>query len=214
MPRALIFANGEFSHPALIQSLFEKDDVVLAADGGARHILASGFLPSIIIGDLDSLTAEEVSDFVNLGVRIMRFPVAKDETDLELALSYALKAGYNPIIIFGAFGGRLDQILGNLAMLANPDALLADIRLEDGLTEAFFIKNQALIHGSPGDTVSFIPWGGQVDGVSTGGLAYPLNNDTLFPYRTRSISNQMLAQTATVRLVSGLLLCIHIRASS
>lgn len=187
---------------------------MIAADGGARHILAFGILPSIIIGDLDSLTADEVSNFVNLGVRILRFPTAKDETDLELALSYALKAGYTPIIIFGAFGGRLDQILGNLAMLANPNALLADIRLEDGLTEAFFIKNQALIHGSPGDTVSFIPWGGQVDGVSTNGLAYPLINETLFPYRTRSISNQMLVQTAAVRLVNGLLLCIHIRVSS
>ena len=111
MPRALIFANGDFSHPSVIKSMLRTDDVVIAADGGARHALAAGVLPSVIIGDLDSLTEVEVRDFSNLGVRILRYPPAKDETDLELALSHALKAGYNPVIIFGAFGGRLDQSL-------------------------------------------------------------------------------------------------------
>ena len=211
MPRALIFANGDFSHPSVIKSMLRIEDVVIAADGGARHALAAGLLPSVIIGDLDSLTEMEVRDFSNLGVRILRYPPAKDETDLELALSHALKAGYNPVIIFGALGGRLDQSLGNLALLSDPAARLTDIRLEDGFTEAFFVTDQAVIQGSPGDTVSFIPWGDQVEGVSTQGLAYPLKNETLIPYRTRSISNRMLADSAEVYLRTGLLLCIHIR---
>ena len=213
MPRALIFANGDFDHPAKIQSMFRADDVVIAADGGARHAHAIGILPSIVIGDLDSLTEAEVQDFIDRGVRILRFPPAKDETDLELAVSHALSAGFSPVIIFGAYGGRLDQILGNIAMLSSPEALRADIRLEDGFTEAFFVSKQAFIQGFPGDTVSFIPWGEQVDGVSTDGLAYPLNHETLLPYRTRSISNQMLTETASVHLTKGLLLCIHIRSS-
>jgi thiamine pyrophosphokinase len=128
-----------------------------------------------------------------------------------LALAHAYKAGHQPIIIIGANGGRLDQELGNLSLLADPEYSGADLRLDDGLTEAFFITSKAIIQGKAGDTVSLIPWGNPVEGVSTDGLVYPLHKETLLPYRTRSLSNQMLAETAKVSLKRGLLLCVHIR---
>lgn len=211
MPRALIFVNGELIDPGSARAMVQPEDLVIAADGGARHALALGMIPSAIIGDLDSLSASEVRDFADMDVHILRFPQTKDETDLELALGYALRAGHSPIIIIAALGGRLDHLLGNLATLTSPEALQADVRLDDGLTEAFFVTGKAFIHGKPGDTVSFIAWGAPAEGVSTDGLVYPLHKETLYPYRTRSISNQMLAETAKVSLKSGLILCVHIR---
>jgi thiamine pyrophosphokinase len=211
MPRALIFANGDFSQTDFSRSIVGPDDVVIAADGGARQALAIGVIPSMIIGDFDSLTDTEVRELADLQVQFLRFPKAKDETDLELALLHALHAGHNPIVIIGAFGGRLDQLLGNIALLSNPEVMGVDVRLEDGITEAFFVTGKAVIQGVPGDTVSLIPWGNPVEGVTTEALLYPLNHETLVPYRTRSISNQMLAQTASVNIRNGLLLCIHIR---
>jgi len=211
MSRALIFVNGDLTDPGAARAIVRADDVVLAADGGARHALSLGVIPSAIIGDLDSLSPAEVREFADMDVHILRFPQSKNETDLELALAHALKAGYSPIIIVAAFGGRLDQTLGNIALLAGPEALQVDVRLDDGLTEAFFVTRKALIQGKSGDTVSLIPWGGPVEGVSTDALAYPLNKETLYPYSTRSISNQMLAESAQVSLKTGLLLCVHIR---
>jgi thiamine pyrophosphokinase len=211
MSRALIFANGELIDPGAARGLVQPDDLIIAADGGARHALALGIIPSAIIGDMDSLSPSEVSNFADMDVHLLRFPQAKDETDLELALDYALRAGHNPIIIIAALGGRLDQLLGNIAMLTSPEALQADVRLDDGLTEAFFVTRKASIYGKSGDAVSFIAWGVPAEGVSTDGLAYPLHKESLSPYRTRSISNQMLAETAKVSLKSGLLLCVHIR---
>jgi len=211
MPRALIFANGDFNNTSAIRSLVHTDDVVIAADGGARHALSLGLIPSTVIGDLDSLSYDEVQALTDFGSQILRYPENKDETDLELALFQALHAGYTSILIFGAYGGRLDQALGNIAMLSSPEAFGEDIRLEDGVTEVFFVSSKAEIHGAPGDIVSFLPWGSPVEGVSTEGLLYPLYNETLFPNRTRSISNQILGQSASVMLKTGLLLCIHIR---
>ncbi len=211
MSRAIIFANGELTDPGAARVLVKSDDLVLAADGGARHALALGVIPSAIIGDLDSLTPAEVRKCEDMGVHILRFPQAKDETDLELTLTHALQAGHNPVIIIAAFGGRFDQQLGNIALLSHPRALQADVRLDDGLTEAFFIKGKAVIHGKAGDTVSLIPWGTPAEGVSTDGLAYLLNSETLNHHYSRGISNQMLAETAWVSLKRGLLLCVHIR---
>lgn len=211
MSRALIFVNGELRDPGATRALVRSEDVIIAADGGARHALALGVIPDAIIGDFDSLTKAELSVFSDMGVHLLRFPTAKDETDLELALAHAHKAGHSPIIIIGANGGRLDQILGNLSLLSAPEYRGSDLRLDDGLTEAFFITNKATLHGKAGDTVSLIPWGNPAEGVSTDGLVYPLNQETLFPYRTRSISNQMLSETAKISLKLGLLLCVHIR---
>jgi thiamine pyrophosphokinase len=211
MSRALIFVNGELIDPGAARAMVQSDDLIIAADGGARHALALGIIPAVIIGDLDSLSPSEVRDFTDMDVHILRFPQSKDETDMELALGHALRAGHSPIIVIAALGGRLDQMLGNLAMLSSPEALRADVRLDDGLTEAFFVSRKADIHGKPGDTVSFLACGVPAEGVSTEGLVYPLHEETLVPYRTRSISNQMLAEIASVSLKSGLLLCIHIR---
>jgi thiamine pyrophosphokinase len=185
--------------------------VIIAADGGARHALALGVIPSAIIGDFDSLSEAEVRVFSDMGVHMLRFPQKKDDTDLELALAHAVRSGYCPIILIGANGGRLDQELGNISLLSNPEFINADVRLDDGITEAFFITTKSSIHGKAGDTVSLLPWGNSAEGVSTDGLVYPLHNETLFPYRTRGVSNQMLAETATVSLKRGLLLCVHIR---
>jgi len=213
MPRALIFVNGELPNPGVTRSIIRPDDVLIAADGGARHALKLGVIPTVIIGDLDSLSEAEVRVFTEMGVHILRYPTNKDETDLELALQHAMKSGYQPISIVAALGGRLDQIFGNLALLAEPDSIEAGVRVDDGLTEAFFITNKATVHGQPGDIVSLLPWGMPAEGITTDGLVYPLTKETLLPYRTRGISNQLLAETAKVSLKRGTLLCVHQRKS-
>jgi thiamine pyrophosphokinase len=211
MSRALIFVNSHLDNTGAARAIAQPDDVIIAADGGARIALALGLIPSAILGDFDSLTEAEINVFTDMGVHILRFPPAKDETDLELALTHALRAGHRPIRIIGGYGGRLDQSIANLALLTAPDAIEADVRFDDGVTEAFFITEMGTICGRAGETISLIPWGAPVEGIVTDGLAYPLNRETLRAHRTRGISNQMLGEIATVRLKRGLLLCVHQR---
>jgi thiamine pyrophosphokinase len=211
MPRAIIFVNGEIPNPGAARSIIHPEDIIIAADGGARHALELGVIPAVIIGDLDSLSDAEIRAFTEMGVHILRFPPAKNETDLELSLAHAIKSGYRPILIVAALGGRLDQALGNISLLAAPESIRSDVRLDDGVTEAFFITGKATVFGKAGDTLSLLPWGMPAEDVSTQDLVYPLNQETLLPYRTRGISNQMLAESATISLKRGLLLCIHCR---
>jgi thiamine pyrophosphokinase len=212
MPRAILFANGEPPQPEFVRQMLRPDDIIIAADGGARHAARLGLTPTIIIGDFDSLTADELSQFSRAGSRLERYPPAKDQTDLELALEQALSLGCAPILLLGAYGGRLDQSLGILSLLSDPACIAAGARAEDGQTEAFFINQQAEIEGAAGDTLSLIAWGLPAEGVTTTGLEYPLQAETLSPHRTRGISNVLTCARATVRLASGLLLCIHNRA--
>lgn len=145
------------------------------------------------------------------GVETIQHPRDKNETDLELALEYAVEQHYREIVIFGAFGARLDQTLGNISLLTDPRDSTFDIRLDDGVEQAFFCRDESEINGQGGDIVSLLPWGGEVTGVHTDGLKWPLVNETLFPHKTRGISNEMLGETAQVKIKSGLLLIIHRR---
>jgi thiamine pyrophosphokinase len=209
MPRAIIFVNGDLPDPNAARTMIQPEDVLIAADGGARHAQQLGLTPNIIIGDLDSLSTDEVNAFAKMGTHILRYPAHKDETDLELALDHALKAGYSPIILVAGLGGRLDHMLGNIALLSDPACLAANVRLDDGLTEVFFLTSQASLRGTPGEIVSLLPWGAPAEGVHTEGLSYPLRSETLLPYRTRGVSNEMLSDTAIVSVKRGTLLCVH-----
>ena len=207
--RIIIFANGDLPDIEKARALLYDDDFIIAADGGTRHALALGRTPSIIVGDLDSLPANfEVSKFDN---EIILYPKDKNETDLELAVQHALTFNPEQIIIIAALGGQLDQTLGNITLLSDKRLSTLDFRLDDGIEEVFFCHEQVQINGIRGDTVSLIPWHGEVTGIVTTGLKWPLQNETLYPQKTRGISNEIMSDIATIQIKSGLLLIIHRR---
>lgn len=209
--RLWIFINGELNDLQRLRKFLQPGDVFMAADGGYRYLEQLGLAPERVVGDLDSLTGEQVKKLENLGITIERYPVEKDETDLELALKRSVAEGFKVIRIAGALGGRFDQALGNLFMLAKDELAALDLRLEDGLEEVFLIREKGLITGAPGDTVSLLPLGGNASGITTQGLQYPLKGETLFSDQSRGISNVMIAGQASVVLDEGILICVHRR---
>jgi thiamine pyrophosphokinase len=219
MPRIVIFANGELPDLEAARTLLQPGDYLIAADGGANHLLKMGILPEIVIGDLDSIDEDILFQLTSAEVDIQQYSEDKDETDIELALRYAVELGPYAILIVGALGGRLDQTLANLSILTDPMLPKIDIRLDDGVEEAFFCRasaangEQVEVRGRSGDTVSLIPWNGPVEGVATEGLQWPLCGETLYPDKSRGVSNMMLSDIASVRIQSGLLLIVHCRLS-
>ena len=207
--RVFIFANGLLPQTEWIKNEIQSSDLLIAADGGLNHLQSLDLPPYLLIGDLDSVTSDQVDWAKAKGSQVDRYPVAKDETDLELALLAAKKMGANEIIIVAGLGGRLDQTLGNLSLLRMEELQDCQVRFEDGLEEVFLIRGEAEIQGQPGDIVSLLPLWGMAEGVTTESLSYPLLGETLYPEHTRGISNVMAMPAARVKLTSGELLCIH-----
>lgn len=210
MSRIIIFANGSLPTPEKARALIRPDDFILCADGGTRHAISLGLVPNVVIGDLDSVTEEERRNMKELGVEMIQHPADKNETDLELAIDHALALKPDQILILAALGGRMDQTLANITLLSDPRLSTFDIRLADGLEEIFFCRDQAKVEGRSGDIVSLIPWQGDVTGVFTENLRWHLHHETLYPDKTRGISNEMTADVATISIKSGLLLITHI----
>ena len=212
--RILIFANGELPDLEAARQLLTPEDLVICADGGSRHALALGLTPDALLGDLDSITEDELARLAGGKTAVVRYQRDKDETDLELALNYALEQDPARIVIVGALGGRLDHALGNIALLADPRLIRRQCSLDDGVESVVLCRARTEINGAPGDPVSLVPWGGPAEGVRTDGLRWALRGETLLPERSRGISNELLGTSARVFVEYGSVLVIHRRLGS
>jgi thiamine pyrophosphokinase len=190
--------------------LLATSPIIIAADGGARAAWHFDLPINTVVGDMDSLNAGEITLLEARGATFLRHPPEKDATDLELALHHAAENGATWIRIIGGVGGRLDQTLANVYLLALPELAGRDVRLVSGKQEAWLLTvGENLISGAPDDTLSLIPLGGAVQGVRTENLYYPLRDETLLFGPARGISNVMTAHSARVWLREGALLAVH-----
>jgi thiamine pyrophosphokinase len=209
----LIFANGDLDAGPWIRPYFQNGSVVIAADGGARHLKTLGRSADLITGDLDSADSELIASLNRSGTNAIRFPSDKDETDLELALFYAQRNFDSPILVFGATGGRIDHNLANLLLLAHPDFLDVDISFIARGYRIWSVHDRTSIVGEPGDLISLIPVNGKANITATSGLRWPLNNEILEFGPTRGVSNELTGKRAELELDSGTIICIHIKKS-
>ncbi len=212
--RAVIFANGLLTNPAAEAARLRPDDWIIAADGGTHNALAAGVTPQALIGDLDSVAPEARARLQAAGATLQIYPTRKDETDLELAMRHAVaQAGpggsVDEVLVLGALGGRWDQTLANVLLLAEPAFRTCPVRLCDDRQTLFLAP--ATFAGEPGDTVSLVPLRGDALGVSTRGLEYPLSDGTLRLGSTLGISNVMTGPEAEVAVREGLVLIVHIQ---
>lgn len=209
--RAVIFANGSFKNSSTIRNSLRTDDLLIAADGGAKHCLDLGVIPAILIGDLDSISPPLIKDLRSQGTQIILYPRDKDSTDLELAMTYAVNQGVQEVLLFGILGGRLDQSLANLMLLTREEFGNLSLVVSDKPDTAYMLRDHESISlsGHPGDIVSLIPLSKVVSEVSTSGLRWQLDNAELTLGSTISVSNEMLDTAARIQIGVGKLLLVH-----
>jgi thiamine pyrophosphokinase len=213
MKRAIVFANGRMEVPPELVTHIHTSDLIIAADGGTQHCKSLGITPDVIIGDFDSLDSKEVIAYQQAGVETIQFPIRKDETDLELALQYTLKQEVTEVFIIGALGARWDMTVANILLTGHPMFSRLKIRLLDGSQEITLLrgKGQSDFQGRSGDLISLLPIAGDAHGITTQGLEYPLNDETLNFGSSRGVSNVYLQEHARVSVREGLILCILTR---
>lgn len=219
--RALIVAGGAVPSRAELDAAWpgwsDGLQLVIAADGGALQADALGVQPDLVVGDADSLDADQLASLRDRGVPFELSPVSKDATDAQLAVEAAVARGATDLLILGAFGGsRLDHALGNLALLALPALCDRDVALLDATTRVRFVRaepggspTELPLPGAVDRIVSLLPLGGTAEGVTTSGLRYPLRDEPLTLGSTRGVSNIRARPDAAVSLRQGHLYVIE-----
>jgi thiamine pyrophosphokinase len=185
--------------------------LVIAADAGATTADVLGLRPDLAVGDFDSIGPGELDRLRAAGIPVEVAPTAKDESDTELAVRAALVRGADALTVIGGLGGRPDHLVANIALLALPELAELAAELLDGSTRVGLVRpgHGRELTGRVGDLVSLIPFGPGVDGVTTSGLAWLLDDESLPLGPARGLSNVRVAPVARVSVRTGILVVIE-----
>lgn len=172
---------------------------LVALDGAALK-LPAGTTPQIVCGDFDSLDLAESR---------RRFPAAEfvaledqNENDLEKAIRLLASRGATELLLCCVLGGKPDQNLANLGVIARHHTALSLCALQCGM-ECRVASASAPVRLvlKEGEELSVIPFGPSVE-ISVTGVRWPLAGEILRA-GSHGISNVALGGEVLVEPRSG-----------
>ena len=201
---ALLVAGEQHGDPPAMGT----PDLVIAADGGLDAARRWGLRVDAVVGDLDSAGEAALEWAGRSGAMIEAHPADKDMTDLELAMVRALPETDAVHVVLPS-GGRLDQAVASLAVLASPRWATLEVSATVGEAHVTVVRGLCRLRGEVGEVVSLLAVGGPALVASTSGLLFPLAEEALSPTSGRGTSNVIVATPPTVDVVEGVLLAIR-----
>jgi thiamine pyrophosphokinase len=212
MKKTIILANG----PQLSSTWpkwVNKEDTLVCVDGGTLQAIQKSLIPDAIVGDMDSLPPDTLEQIKSQGVQLVRYPVRKNQTDLELALLWAREHNAREIWVVNALGGRLDQHLVNVFLLAREDMNFARIVLKEDDQSAVILRgpDRIILEGQPGDRLSLVVLSQTISGVTLDGVEWKTNLATFSRASTHPLSNIFTETQARIQIDTGIAFLVHIQ---
>lgn len=208
---ALITGGPIDSSAAMVVSGIDK---VICADSGVDFALRNGIEIDEVFGDFDSITPE-AKHYLQLheDIIIHEFPPEKDMTDTELALRSIPKE--DEITLICSLTGRIDHVITNMNLIVKLREEGYDITATDGITDVIPLSGKDYFaipqcFDSSRLAVSLIPLSEKVTGVTSKGLYYELNNQTISFGSSFSNSNKVKdgEESFSVEIETGRLLVV------
>ena len=189
---------------------------LVAADRGLEFFEDTEYIPDLLIGDFDSLSAKgkQLYDELKNTVETVRLKPEKDDSDTQAAVNASVKRGAKDILIFGATGNRMDHFMANLGLLLLGKEKNIRIRLVDAYNYICLVTSGTVLKKAEqfGKYISFFPLDGEVSALTLKGFRYPLLNHTL---RTSdsglTVSNELWEEEGLVTYEKGILVMIMSR---
>ena len=195
----IIVANGEFpTHKAPLDSL-KNAKTIVACDGAADKLIKKKIIPTLIIGDLDSLSRKLKENFKGQIIH----KNDQSENDLRKAINYVSSKGIKDLTIIGATGKREDHTLGNIFSIIKYSGMI-NIKILTDTGYFTCVDKSRKIKTKVGQNISLFSPDNTIK-VSSKGLKYNLNSEcisTLF-YGTlnESISKNLEIQISHGKLI-------------
>lgn len=204
---AIVFAGGP-APPTEVVHRLPDTGLIIAADSGLDHAKALGLQPMLVIGDMDSVSADGLHWAQEIGAKIVEHPADKDATDLDLALSAAVDMA-DEVVVVDSGSGRLDHVMANLALLGSARFASARLTAYVGGAAVTVVRSSRILEGQPGDEVSLLAVGGPVEGLTVEGVVWPLADHRLEPGTTLGVSNVFDGRRVVVSVAAGVVLAIQ-----
>jgi len=204
--KCVIIANGDLEYTSNITDIIKSAQLIISADGGARHLRTLDILPHVMIGDFDSINPNDKLFFNEKQIKKILFSPRKNHTDSELCVSWALENNATDITLLGVTGTRLDHTLANIFLLKKLAKHNIEARIINKHNEIFIVTNFIELKGKPKELLSIIPVTQKVTGITLTGLEYPLKNASMQMGDSLGISNVFKKSMVSISIKSGVLI--------
>lgn len=186
---ALIIANGASCNDELLGQLLEWSPLVIVLDAAIERVIDLNIKVDVVLGDFDRNFDPYEFLKSQYPIEIIHAP-DQNKTDLEKAFDYLVDRKIPAANVVWATGKRADHTITNLTNITRYRNSLK-IVIHDDHSKVFLLPRK-FEKWYPGNTpISLIPIG-QVTGIHSENLFYPLKNDSLtMGYRTGS-SNHVI----------------------
>ncbi|MFW5727837.1 MAG: thiamine diphosphokinase [Spirochaetota bacterium] len=202
--KGVLVLGGEKPSADVIEECIINADLVVAVDSGFDFLWENGFAFDYVVGDMDSTKyGHAIAELPEEKVVIA--PTEKDETDTELGLHFLKERGIETVIMVGGGGGRLDHLLGIVALFDR------EIRPDEWYTRnegVISIDRQKTFRRLKGKTVSLFPVGSATCTMRSSGLKWSLNG-LVWQRGSAGISNVVVSDEVVLRPETGRLLFIY-----
>lgn len=207
--KCIIFANGCYGDLERYREIIKDANMIICADGGANYACKLGAIPSVVIGDMDSITDKTRNYLTELGVEFKKYPIHKDFTDLQLSLEMAEESGADIIVLLGTLGNRLDHTMANI--FSGMEMALRGKNIVHYGSDCiiYLVTHELILKGSKGDLVSVITMSDRAVGVTETGMEYPLHDVVLENSKPFTVSNIMDKDEARITVREGVLAVFH-----
>lgn len=182
----------------------EEGDIIIAADGGLKHLEKFGYSADIAVGDFDSL------GHVPHGDNVIRMKPEKDVTDMYAAVEEGIKRGFERFEIFGATGGRLDHTLANIQLAAFLAKKNVEHRIHgDGYSIVAINASSVSFDAYFSGYISVFAHSDVCLGVTIEGLKYELKDDVLTNTFSLGVSNEFVGKESRVSVEKGIIVIVY-----
>jgi thiamine pyrophosphokinase len=173
---ALIIANGAACNEELLGQLLEWSPLVIVLDSAIERVLELGIKVDVLLGDFDRGFDAEHYKKSQYPIEIVHTP-NQDKTDLEKAFEYLIEKGHKAANVIWATGKRADHTITNITNIVRFRESLKIVILDDH-SKIFLLPTKFEKWYTKDTPLSLIPIG-EVNGITSKNLFYPLQNDTL-----------------------------------
>jgi thiamine pyrophosphokinase len=208
-----ILAGGPEDLLPELDGYLVENSLWVGVDRGVFYLLKRDIKPVIAFGDFDSVSPEELKYIEGQVTELKRYKPEKDETDMELALNWALDQKPDIIRLFGATGGRLDHLFANVHLLMNP------LKAKNPASIVLIDRHNVVFIKEPGTYrlekqlaekyISFVPLTLEVTNLTLEGFKFPLKNRHISLGSTLCISNELISDYGTFSFSEGILIVIR-----
>ncbi|KAB1440716.1 thiamine diphosphokinase [Candidatus Galacturonibacter soehngenii] len=213
--KTLIISGGKINQNFLLSFMKENNfDTIIGVDKGIEMCYQLNIIPSVLMGDFDSIKESVLKKYEETDIEIKRFKPEKDDTDTQMALYYAVQIGSKEIAIVGGFGSRVDHLLGNIQSLCIPLEKNILCYMVDENNKVMLLKDSYEVKKSEqfGNYLSLLALSNEVTKLTVTGVKYPLYEYTLTNHAGGfGVSNEILKETARIEFDTGILIMIQSR---